>query len=189
MFAKGPAMGRFRAIVHLTLFLTVFILPLGAPVQQADAAESGQPPPISIEADRMVSQENKNSVVFIGKVDARQGTLSIKADEMTVFYAEKKGETPQKQQNNQPSSQVEKLICTGNVKVSQGDWLGVGSRMDYFARERKAVLSGNAKAWQGRNMVSGKSIVYYLDEKRSVAEPDANSRVRAIIHPESKNTP
>jgi lipopolysaccharide export system protein LptA len=146
--------------------------------------------PISIEANRMVSQENKSSVVFIGKVDARQGNLIIRADEMTVFYTEKKDDkAPAK--DAQPTNQVEKLICTNNVKVSQGDWLGTGDRMEYFAKERKAVLSGNAKAWQGQNMVSGKTIVYYLDEKRSVVEPDAstNGRVRAVIHPDAKKKP
>ncbi|MDR2548627.1 MAG: lipopolysaccharide transport periplasmic protein LptA [Desulfobulbus sp.] len=183
-------MGRFHTAVCTTLLLTAFLLPPDPANGQAAAEESDQP--ISIEANRMVSQENKNSVVFIGKVDARQGTLTIKSDEMTVFYTEKKGETPQgQQQSGQPTNQVEKLICTGNVKISQGDWLGAGERMDYFAKERKAVLSGNARAWQGQNMVSGKSIVYYLDEKRSVVEPDTggNNRVRAIIHPESKKKP
>ena len=65
---------------------------------------------------------------------------------------------------------MEKLICKDNVKITQGDWLGTGDRMDYFAKERKVVLTGNAKAWQGQNMVAGKTIIYYLDEKRSIVE-------------------
>ena len=182
-------MGRFCTIIQTTLFLTISILLPAMLARQSIAAEPGQPQPISIEANRMVSQENKNSVLFIGKVDAKQGNLSIKADEMTVFYIEKTDGTVRGQQDDQPTNQVEKLICTGNVKVSRGNWLGVGNKMEYFAKDRKAVLSGNAKAWQGQNMVSGKTIVYYLDEKRSVAEPDNNSRVRAIIHPEAKKTP
>ncbi|NLX19882.1 MAG: lipopolysaccharide transport periplasmic protein LptA [Desulfobulbus sp.] len=150
------------------------------------AAEDA-PAPISIEADRMISQENKNSVVFIGKVDARQGNLIIQSDEMTVYYTEKKDEQTTGT-DSRFTNQVDRLICTNNVKISEGDWLGTGDRMDYFAKERKAVLSGNAKAWQGQNMVSGKTIVYYLDEKRSVIEPGAETkgRVRAVIHPEPK---
>ncbi|MCL2459651.1 MAG: lipopolysaccharide transport periplasmic protein LptA [Desulfobulbus sp.] len=182
-------MGHFHAAVRTILLLTALLLLPGNVIGQAAPEEPDQP--ISVEADRMVSQEHKNSVIFIGKVDARQGNLTIKSDEMTVFYSEKKDETPQGQQSGKPINQVEKLICTGNVKITQGDWLGAGERMDYFASERKAVLSGNARAWQGQNMVSGKSIVYYLDEKRSVVEPDTggNNRVRAIIHPESKKKP
>ncbi len=150
--------------------------------------------PIHIEADRMISQEQKNSVVFIGNVDARQGDLVIRTDEMTVFYSQENEDGA-----NNNSSQVEKLICKGNVEISQGDWLGTGKRMDYYATDRKVILSGDAKGWQGQNMVTGKTITYYLDEGRSVVEGPASvdgttggkkgtkkpGRVKAVIHPEA----
>lgn len=180
-------MGRLSTAILAFLYLAFIGLCSGAALCcAADEAAA----PISIEANRMVSQENKNSVVFIGKVDARQGNLIIRSDEMTVFYTEKEDDKTTGK-DAQPTNQVERLICTSNVKISQGDWLGTGDRMEYFAKERKVVLSGNAKAWQGQNMVSGKTIVYYLDEKRSVVEPDAttNGRVRAVIHPDSKKKP
>jgi lipopolysaccharide export system protein LptA len=138
--------------------------------------------PIHIEADRMVSQEQDNSVVFIGNVDASQGNINIRSDEMTVFYSQKDSGKGKKQ-----SSQVKKLICLGNVEITQDDWLGTGKRMDYFAKDRKVILSGDARAWQGQNMVSGKTIIYYLDEKRSIVERanTESGRVKATIHPES----
>lgn len=180
-------MGRFFATIQTALRLTVITF-LANTIPCHAAEETVQP--ISIEANRMVSQENQNTVLFLGKVDARQGNLTIRSEEMTVFYTEKKvGKESAK--GSQPTSQVEKLICKENVKITQGDWLGTGDRMEYFAKERKVVLSGNAKAWQGQNMVAGKTIVYYLDEKRSVVEPDAttNGRVKAVILPDSKKKP
>ncbi len=139
--------------------------------------------PIHIEADRMISQEQQNSVVFLGNVDAKQGDLTIRSDEMTVYYTQDKN----KKKGHNGSSEVKKLICRKNVEITQGDWLGTGNRMDYFAKDRKVILSGNAKAWQGPNMVSGKTITYYLDEKRSIVEQDKkkSGRVTAVIHPES----
>ncbi len=77
----------------------------------------------------MVSQENDNSVVFIGNVEAKQGKLTIRSDEMTVFYIEDKGG-----KDNKTTSQMDRLICKNNVKITQEDWLGTGDRMDYFAR-------------------------------------------------------
>ncbi len=139
--------------------------------------------PINIEADRMISQEEKNSVVFLGNVEASQGKVTIRTDEMTVYY-----------EQNDPnatagkSSEVKKMICVGNVEVTQDDWLGTGKRMDYFAKDQKVILSGDAKAWQGQNMVAGKTIIYYLDEKRSVVEQEQAKpgekagRVKAVIH-------
>ena len=126
--------------------------------------------PINIEADRMVSQEQDNSVVFTGNVDARQGELLIRTDEMTVYYIQADNKNGTK-----GSSQVKKLICKGNVQISQGDWLGTGKRMDYYAEDRKVILSGDAKAWQGQNMVAGKTITYYLDEGRSIVEGPATA--------------
>jgi len=164
----------------LPLLIIILLFPLGAAIGAEQANK-----PISIEANRMISQEKDNIVIFQGKVDARQGNLTIRADEMTVYYSAK---STQGGGGDASTSRVEKLICKNNVKVSQGDWLGTGKRMDYFAPERKVVLQGDAKAWQGQNMVAGKTITYYLDKKRSVVEqdPSANGRVRAIIHPESK---
>ena len=143
--------------------------------------------PINIEADRMISQEEKNTVVFIGNVDASQGKVTIRTDKMTIHYEPKDSKKGKDQ-----SQQVKKMICVGNVKVTQDDWLGTGKRMDYFAdKPRKVILYGNAKAWQGKNMVSGKTITYYLDEKRSEVEspePVAGQgkkqgRVKATIIP------
>lgn len=143
-------------------------------------------PPIHIEADRMVSQEQENSVVFLGNVDASQGELLIRTDEMTVYYTQ-----DEQKSSSKGSGEVDKLICRGNVQISQGDWLGTSQRMDYFASDRRVVLSGNAKAWKGQNMVEGKTITYYLDEGRSIVEapPAGNKgskgRVKAVIQPDS----
>ncbi len=168
-------MKKNKFIFVVALFLSGILL--GVP------AYSEEDTPIAIEADRMISQEQSNSVVFLGNVDARQGDVVIRAQEMTVYYNKK-----QDKQLSDDKDKVKKIVCRKNVEISQGDWLGVGDRMDYLAGERKVVLTGNAKAWQGRNMVSGKKIIYFLDEKRSVVEQDKNKkggRVKAVIHPSS----
>ena len=59
------------------------------------------------------------------------------------------------------------MICTGNVEVTRGEWLGTSKKMVYLSKERQVILTGNAKAWQGQNVVSGEKIIYYLDEGRS----------------------
>lgn len=178
---------RFKMIQLSTLLCTGILLLFSA----VNAAENPQQP-IHIEADRMVSQEQDNSVIFTGNVDARQGELLIRTDEMTVYYVQDPGDKEKK-----GASEVNKLICKGNVQISQGDWLGTGRRMDYYAKDRKVILSGDAKGWQGQNMVAGKTITYFLDEGRSIVEgpvkgdttPDKDKsksgRVKAVIHPDA----
>ncbi len=130
--------------------------------------------PINIAADHMTATEKTNSVVFSGNVDASQGDVKIRAEKMEVFYstAKKSAKTKKAKQ------QVEKMICTGDVEITKGKWLGTADRMDYLERKRKVILSGNAKAWQDKNMVNGSKIIYYLDEGRSevvAAAPAANN--------------
>ena len=141
-------------MIQLTVFLLSGMTLLFSTV---NAAESPQVP-IHIEADRMVSQEQNSSVIFTGNVDASQGELLIRTDKMTVYYVQSENNGEKK-----GSSEVNKLICNGNVQISQGDWLGTGKRMDYYAKDRKIILSGGAKGWQGQNMIAGKTITYFLD--------------------------
>lgn len=137
--------------------------------------------PIYIEANTMTSTENNNTVFFSGDVDAKQDDVRIRSNKMTVFYSNDKGKKKSDQKQ-----QVEKIICTENVEVTRGEWLGTGQRMVYYADKRKIVLTQNAKAWQNQNMVSGEKITYYLDQKRSEVEgsekKDApNSRINMTI--------
>lgn len=125
----------------------------------------GSEAPINIEADHMTSTEKTSSVLFTGNVDAKQGDVRIRADEMTVYYT-KKGEK-KGNEAKEPTQQVEKLICIGNVEVTRQEWLGTGKKMIYLSEERQVILIDNAKAWQGQNVVSGSKIIYYLDEGRS----------------------
>ncbi|TKB11784.1 lipopolysaccharide transport periplasmic protein LptA [Desulforhopalus sp. IMCC35007] len=124
--------------------------------------------PINIEANHMTSTEKSNSVVFTGDVDAKQGDVRIRSDEMTVYYTPKQTGTKKNSKGKQGASQqVEKMICIGNVEITRAEWLGTSKKMVYLSKERQVILTGNAKAWQGQNMVSGEKIIYYLDEGRS----------------------
>ena len=132
--------------------------------------------PINIEANHMTSTEKSNSVVFTGDVDAKQGDVRIRSDQMTVYYTPKEAATKKKSKDKKGASQqVEKMICTGNVEITRAEWLGTSKKMVYLSKERQVILTGNAKAWQGQNMVSGEKIIYYLDEGRSEVIGDKTS--------------
>jgi len=155
----------------LLSILSIVFFAVAGGVMHVFAAEA----PIHIESNRMTSTEKSNSVVFTGDVDAKQGDVRIRSDEMTVFYnqlespsnqtKDKKKSPPQTEKKT--TQQVEKLICVGNVEVTRGGWLGTSKKMLYLSKERQVILTDNAKAWQGQNMVSGEKIIYYLDEGRS----------------------
>ena len=149
--------------------------------------------PIHIEADRMESDQKKEAVVFAGNVEAKQGDMVIRADEMTVFYqAEQEDEETGKQQA--PASagvaaggkSIRKLFAKGNVKIVKEGWIASGDMVDYFAEERKVLLTGNTKVWQDNNMVSGETVTIFLDEGKSIVErsPEEGERVKAFFYPQ-----
>ncbi len=148
----------FKHIRNILFYLSFLIFTFGT--IQAIAQESE---PISIAADEMLSTEKNNSVTFKGDVDAKQGDLRIRSDEMVVHYSAAGKDSKGKD----VSSQVEKILCDGNVEITRDDWLGTSKKMTYLAKKKQILLTGNAKFWQGQNMVAGEKIIYYMDEGRS----------------------
>lgn len=151
-----------RSFFSFSLFCCLILTVCGLQVSPVRAAEA----PIQIEADHMSSTEKTNTVLFTGNVDAKQKDVRIRSNEMTVYYTPAATSTGKKAAKK-TSQQVEKLICTGNVEISKGEWLGTSNKMIYLAKKRQVILIDNAKAYQGQNMVSGEKIIYYLDEGRS----------------------
>ena len=101
-----------------SMFFIVFLAVTGQVVDVSAAADA----PIQVEANHMTSTEKSNSVVFTGDVDAKQGDVRIRSDEMTVFYntlesptKQKDNKKPTQQVEKKTTQQVEKLICIGNV--------------------------------------------------------------------------
>jgi lipopolysaccharide export system protein LptA len=160
-----------RSFTFPSTFLCV-LLSLFLPMTPLWAAEEA---PIQIEANHMLSVEKTNNVQFSGDVDAKQGDVRIRCDEMTVYYTQVEKLTGKSENKSQ---QVEKLFCDGNVEVTKGEWLGSSQKMLYIKKVRQVILTGRAKAWQGQNVVNGEKIIYYLDEGRSEVvggRPDASA--------------
>lgn len=154
---------------HISLPVLFFLVALFSIAGHTSLLYAEDDPPIFVEADHMTSLEAKSSVLFKGNVDAKQGDVRIRSDEMTVYYTQAK-KSQSKKKNRKPGTakqQVEKLVCVGNVEVTRDEWLGTSKKMYYLSKKRQVILIDDAKAWQGPNMVSGEKIIYYLDENRS----------------------
>ncbi|MDA8165233.1 MAG: lipopolysaccharide transport periplasmic protein LptA [Desulfobacteraceae bacterium] len=178
------------------LYLLIFILAWTAAPGGAFAQEkSAQALPIHIEADRMESYQNKNEVLFLGRVEAQQGGAVIHADEMTVTYlpagkenSKENGKENGAEAEGGKSQRIDKVYAKGDVRVTNEGWVATGQTLDFFAKERKAILTGDARAWQDNNLVTGDRIILYLDEGKTVVEPNeqAGQRVTATVYPDSK---
>lgn len=175
----------------LTIVLNIILACCGirttvyaAPLNDISAKE-----PIHIEADRMVSDQRKESVLFDGNVEATQGDMVIRADQMTVYYRKADGNTATPVSGAGKS--IDNLQATGNIKIIKQDWLASGDRMEFETEGRKVVITGNTKVWQGNNTVTGDKVILYLDEGKSVVEnqaKDTGNRVKAFFYPDTAET-
>lgn len=177
-------MTRLPFIALLILLSGLFLAggPAGAAPPSVPAA-SGGGKATHVEADRMVSLKGDNAVLFTGNVDARQGALIIRSDEMTIYYFsdEEKEKAPAGQEGGR---KLKKLFAKGNVTIRDEGWTASGTAMEYFEIERKVILTGNAKVWQDNNLVTGDTVVLFLDEGKSIVERGAKKeeRVKAFFY-------
>ncbi len=149
------------------------------------AAAPHQQVPIQVESDHMVSTQKDESVFFSGRVVAKQGDITIHADELTVYYVSHSGG---KGGSAKETKEIGRMFAKGNVKISQKDWLATGDSAEYFDVERKVVIIGHTKVWQDNNMVTGERFVLFLDEGKSFVEHGnkKGERVKAFFYPDQK---
>jgi len=174
-------------MTRLPFIALLFLLPgllltggsAGAAPPSAPAAGGGKP--THVEADRMVSLKGDNAVLFTGNVDARQGALVIRSDEMTIYYFSDEEKSPGGQEGGR---KLKKLFAKGNVTIRDEGWTATGAAMEYFEIERKVVLTDNARVWQDKNLVTGDTVIIFLDEGKSIVErgEKKEERVKAYFY-------
>ncbi len=170
------------------IMMILSIITTGIPVfgaGTAGAAKKKAQPPIHIEADKMVSRQQESAVIFTGNVRAVQGELVLNADAMTVYHGKK---TEKSGDNIEGRDRIEKMIATGNVKLTNNGWVATGDQVEFFSQTRKVLLTGNTRVWQGSSIITGEKIELDLDADITVIEPDTDKegRVKAFFYPDSE---
>ena len=158
---------RIKAAIIIFLSITLCCTSLYA----AEKIRSGQP--ISIKSNELVTDSKGRTATFIGKVQAKQGDITIFADKLVVYYSEKGGE-------------VDRVEAFGNVRIVQLNRIGTAGHAVYQNKEGKISLYDNPKVNQGKDVVSGKVITYFITEEKSVVTGDPGTRVNAVIYPKGK---
>lgn len=195
---RVPAASAFFLIAALLYAPAAFPAPAAGP-------KSASKEPIHITSDRMEADNQKRVIVFIGKVDARQGDMEIQSDRLQVFIKkppkEEKGKASQRSadakgkdktdiSSQDASSSVERLVATGNVLLNQAEKkFAAGERLDYNQDTGVAVLTGNPRAWEGNNQVVGSKIEIFLKEDKTIVHGTNTRRVNVTLYPGAEQTP
>jgi lipopolysaccharide export system protein LptA len=136
--------------------------------------------PIEITADTLEVKQNQQLAIFRGKVDALQGEMRLRADELIVHYRDNK-ENP-----DQPG--ISKIEAEGNVFVSSPKETGKGARGVYDVDHARIDLVGDVVLTQGQNIVKGDTLEMNLTtgESKVASGKTGGGRVRSLFVPEKK---
>lgn len=136
--------------------------------------------PIEITADTLEVKQKEQLAIFRGKVDALQGEMRLRADQLIVHYRDNK-ENP-----DQPG--ISKIEADGNVFVSSPRETGQGARGVYDVDRARIDLVGNVVLTQGQNIVKGDTLEMNLatGESKVASSKSGGGRVKGLFIPEKK---
>ncbi len=170
--------------------------------------------PIEITADRLVVNQQQQVATFSGNVDAVQGDMSLRADELKVFYTDQakgdqaKGDNAKsdkgksdKSKSDQPKDQagkgsglsgnqnIKRIEAVGNVVIAAPDQTATGNRGIYDVANNSITLDGDVVLTRAENVVRGGHLVYDLTSGLvTITQPGPAegqpARVRALFKPQ-----
>jgi lipopolysaccharide export system protein LptA len=145
--------------------------------------------PIEITADRLDVAQRQQLATFTGNVDAVQGQLVLRADQLRVHY---RGSGEQVNPASGDSSTIRRIEAEGNVFLSSPTETAQGQIGTYDVVAKQVMLEGAVVLTRGDNVVRGDRLELDLvtGQSRMLANTvDASgtptTRVRALFTPES----
>ena len=183
------AMGMAR-IAAYAFAAQIVLAPVAAPAQELLERNYDTSLPIEITADSLEVQQEQQIAIFRGNVDAVQGEISLKADELTVHYRAGGG--------NETNS-VSRIVAEGNVLLTSPTETARGERGVYNVDEDTIELTGSVVLTRGTNILTGSQLELNLVTgmsrmigTRTAAGETASGepeRVKALFTPDAKPEP
>jgi lipopolysaccharide export system protein LptA len=163
--------------------LIALLLPPAAGAQTAPAMKTNRDQPIEINADALEVQQEKQVAIFSGNVDATQGDMKLKADQLKVFYRQggKAGEAPRAQAAGGSPGAITRIEAVGRVFVSSPTQTAQGDQGIYDVERNTITLTSRVVITQDKNVVRGDRLVMNLTTGQ--ARMDGQGRVKGLFVP------
>lgn len=173
---------------NVFLIVVLFALDVNAQVEVLKSHDSNKPVEISSETLEVLQLENK--AIFSGDVQAKQGSLDIRAEKMTVFYKENNDK------KKSSESKVSKVEIDNNVFISTPSETAKGNKGVYDVDQGVITLEGDVTLTSGKNIVKGRKLIYSMKTGQSKMVGDTDlvkssgagkkERVRGVFIPDGK---
>ena len=141
--------------------------------------------PIEITADSLEVHQDRRVAVFSGRVQAVQGEMRLRADEVVVHYREgAEGERAE-------AGSISRIDADGRVFFSSPEATAEGQRGVYDVDQSTITLTGSVVLARGDNVIRGGHLVLNLVTGQSTIEAGppgvgTRPRVKSIFVPKGK---
>jgi lipopolysaccharide export system protein LptA len=78
---------------------------------------------------------------------------------------------------------IERVTAGGNVKIQQGLRVANCEKAIFYNLDQKVILTGDPKVSEGDNIVSGDEIIFDIDQNRVEVKGGTSGRGKAKIQP------
>jgi len=142
--------------------------------------------PIEITADQLISNNQEKYAEFLGNVNASQGTFSISADKLRIYY---EGDLINPENKSTGNELLKKIVASGHVRITSEQYTAETDQAEYDTQSMTIVLSGkNSTVTSGKNSISGSKIILYRKDGRVRVEGSESKRIKAIFYSTEKTS-
>ena len=147
-----------------------------ATAQEGGLAAHDASQPIEINADRLEVNQKANEAKFFGNVEAVQGGMHLRSDQMRVVYALGEG--------SNDGQAVRRIEVEGNVVITSPSETARGQSGFYDVPGNKIELEGDVVLERGGNVIKGARLDVDLAASTAAVTAAPEGRVRALFLPQ-----
>lgn len=166
-----------KSILNNSLaYIAIIMLPFSSYALTEDTQQ-----PINITSDSQSLDLESNTVTFSNNVVITQGTILIKAAQVTIVR-------PDSAKTDNANVQ-EKITATGapvdfQQQLDNGKMVyGHANRVDYDVGTQFVVLTGNAQLKQQDSQIDAERITYDVQKQTMAATKSGQGRVKTVLYP------
>ena len=146
--------------------------------------------PIDIAADELVLDQEKKLATFTGNVDAVQGTLNLKSEELVIYYTQSADESQDAAGDGGGRTNIRKIDARGDVRLATLTETASGDWAIYDIEKGEITLGGKVTLTRGENILQGAKLIVDVEtgNSRLLSSKSGKGRVRGLFVPGSENS-
>lgn len=142
-----------RISVVLIIFSLLFISSLAG-------EEKGKGEPIVITSQTLINDNKAKTATFDGNVVAKKGEITLYSNKLIVHY-----------EDEQKGGSIKMIEAVGNVRLVKAQRIITSHKAVYYPEpEERVVFTGEPRVTEGKNLVTGEKITYFIKDDKALVD-------------------